>query len=87
MIRKSFLFICSLWFNWWVLHLLYVAWKKQYVMARTNPFSDTVETPQTRAERPSKFWANVIVALILLPVAIGGLFLTGSELLTALRSQ
>ncbi|WP_169829118.1 hypothetical protein [Tsuneonella mangrovi] len=56
-------------------------------MALTNPFRDTIETPQFRTENPGKFWANVVVAIFLLPIAAGGLAIGASELLTALQQQ
>jgi Mg2+/citrate symporter len=56
-------------------------------MALTNPFSDTVETPQTRTDQPFKFWGNVVVAVVLMPLAIAGLFLSGSILMKALNIQ
>ena len=85
MIWRIAYFGCALWFTWWDLRLLYVAATKGHVMALTRPFADTVETPQTREGNPQKFWANVIVGAILLPVALGGIYFSSTELYAALR--
>jgi Na+/H+ antiporter NhaC len=79
-------FAGAVWFSWYLVRVLWVAATKGYVMALTRPFVDTVETPQTRQGNPQKFWANVVVALLLLPVAVGGLYLFGSELFEALTA-
>jgi hypothetical protein len=55
-------------------------------MALTRPFIDTVETPQTRADHPKKFWANVIVATLCLPIAIGGLWFSAADLARFLKT-
>jgi hypothetical protein len=78
-------FGCAVWFTWWDIRLLYVAATKGYVMALTHPFTDTIETPQTREGNPQKFWANVIFGVIALPIALGGLYLSSTELYAALR--
>ena len=75
--------LASLWFSSYCLRLLYVAWAHGYVMALTNPFQDTVESPQTRSENPSKFWANVVVTTLLLPLALGGVWMSLSDLWAA----
>ena len=85
MIWAFLYFAAAVWFTWFVVRLLYVAATKGYVMALTRPFADTVEAPQTRRENPQKFWANVIVALVLLPLALGGLYFSSTELYAALR--
>ncbi len=84
MLSKLAIFCVSVWFSYYILRLLYIAKTKQYVMARTNSLFERVATPQTRADNPSKFWANVIVALVLSPVAVAGPLITGSELIAAL---
>jgi hypothetical protein len=84
-IGHVFFFAAAVWFNWFIARLLYVAATRGYVMALTRPFVDTVDTPQTRKDNPQKFWANVIVALILVPVALGGLYFSSTELYAALR--
>ncbi len=78
-------FGCAVWFTWYVLRLLYVAATKGYVMALTRPFIDTVETPQSRRGNPQKFWANVIVAILVSPLALGGLYFSSTELYAAMR--
>jgi hypothetical protein len=45
------------------------------------------EVPVFRRGQPTKYWANVVAALCLLPIAIGGLIVTGSELWTAFQQQ
>ena len=86
MILQVLLFGGTLCFTWWLLRLLYLATAKGYVMALSRPFVDTIETPQTRLENPQKFWANVIVALLLLPLALWGLYLFGSDLLETMTA-
>ena len=76
MIWLLFFAAASVWFLSWCLKLLYVAWAHGYVMALTNPFQDTVEEPQSRSENPSKFWANVAITLLLLPLALGGVWMS-----------
>ena len=85
MIWLIIFFGCTLWLNWYLGRLLYIAATRGYVMALTRPFVDTFETPQTRQGNPQKFWANVIVAVALLPIALGGLYLSSTELYAALR--
>jgi hypothetical protein len=84
-IWHSFFFAGATYFTWWDLRLLYVAGTRQYVMALTRPFTDTVETAQTRVGNPQRFWANVVAALALLPIAAGGLYLSAVELYAAVR--
>ena len=85
MIWHVFYFATAIWMNWYLARLLYVAATRGYVMALTRPFVDTVETPQTRKDNPPKFWANVIVAVVLVPVALGALYFSSTELYAALR--
>lgn len=86
MIGKFLIFGCSLWLTYFVGNLLYVAKTRGYVMARTKPFEPgSPEVPQTRHNNPQKFWANVIFGIVLLPIVIAGLFLTGSDLLVAIQ--
>lgn len=80
MIAAFVYFAAALWFNWHIFRLLYIAGSRGYVMALSRPFIDTVETPQTRTENPQKFWANVIVATFLLPLAVGGLWDSSTRL-------
>ena len=87
MIWRFVYFGCALWFTWWDARLLYVAATKGYVMALTRPFMDTVETPQTREGNPQKFWANVVVGLLLLPVALGALYFSSTDLYAALTAR
>jgi hypothetical protein len=85
-IGKFLIFGCSLWFTYFVGNLFYVAKTRGYVMARTEPFKFAPpEVPQTRRNNPQKFWANVISGIVFLPIAIAGLFLTGSDLLVAIQ--
>ena len=56
-------------------------------MALTRPFQDTIETPQMRKDNPKKYWANVIVAAVLLPLAVGGVGLSFADLWSALHQQ
>jgi hypothetical protein len=77
----------TLWLCFYLVRLLYIAGAKGYVMALARPFSDTIETPQTRSENPRKFWANVIVAGGLLPLAVGGVWLSASDLYELLSLQ
>jgi hypothetical protein len=79
-------FGAALWLNWYILRVLYIAKTRGYVMALTRPFIDTVETPQTRADHPKKFWANVIVATLCLPIAIGGLWFSAADLARFLKT-
>ena len=85
MIWLALFFISAAYFAWWDIRLLYVAATRQHVMALTRPFDDKVETAQTRVGNPQKFWANVIVALALPPIAAGGLYLSSVELYAAPR--
>ena len=80
-------FAIAIWMNWFFIRLLYVAATRGYVMALTKPFADTVETAQTRRDNPQKFWANVVVALILLPVCWGALYFSTTELYAALNAR
>ena len=73
-------FACALWFTCWIVKLLYIAATRGYVMALSRPFHDVRETAQTRFDNPKKFWANVMVALLLLPMAVGGLYFSTSNL-------
>jgi len=84
---KQLLFAAaSAWFLWWDLRLLWIAFTKGYVMALSKPFYDSVETRQTRVDNPQKFWANVIVGVLLLPMAIGAATLAAGVLWTAFHS-
>ena len=87
MIWKLVFLGCAAWFTWWDVRLLYVAATKRYVMALPRPFVDTVEKPQTRDANPQKFWATVVVALLLLPVALGGLYLASTDLYVVLTAR
>ncbi|HWC55636.1 MAG TPA: hypothetical protein VG434_01545, partial [Sphingomicrobium sp.] len=72
MIARIFYFVGAIWFTWRDLRLLYVARTRGYVMARRD-LSDPTEYPITRNEDSKKFWSNVIIALVLLPIAFGAL--------------
>jgi hypothetical protein len=85
-IWKFVYFGCALWFTWWDVRQLYFAKSRDYVIA-LRQLTDSKEVPITRAEDPRKFWANVIVALLLLPVALGGLYLTSTDLYAALTAR
>ncbi len=87
MIWHLFYFAAAIWMNWYFMRLLYLAATRGYVMALTKPFTDTVETPQTRSDNPQKFWANVVVALVLLPVCWGALYFSATELYAALFAR
>ena len=80
-------FGAALWFNWYLIRLLYIARTRGYVMALSRPFIDTIETPQTRTDNPQKFWANIIVAIILLPLAISALWFSAAGLYAAANLQ
>jgi hypothetical protein len=84
-IRTIFFAAASVWFLWYLVNLLWVAKIKGYVMARTRPFQDRVETPQTRQDNPGKYWANVVVAIVLLPLAAGAVWLGLSTLWATLQ--
>jgi hypothetical protein len=77
-------FVAAVWFTWWDSKLLYVAATRRYVMARRELF-DPTEYPITPEEDRQKFWSNVIIALLLLPVAFAGLYFSSTELYAALR--
>ena len=87
MIWHLFYFAAAIWMNWYFMRLLYVAATRGYVMALTRPFTDTVETPQTRSANPQKFWANVVFALVVLPICWGALYLSSTELYAALIAR
>jgi hypothetical protein len=86
-IWRLFYVAAAVWFACWDLKMLFVAATRGYVMALSDPFFDTVESRQPRTEKPQKFWANVVVGLLLLPVAIGAVYVTGSDLWNALQRQ
>ena len=86
MIAHIFYFAAAIWFTWWDLKLLYVARTRGYVIARRD-LSDPTEYPITREEDSNKFWSNVIIALVLLPIAFGALYFSSTELYAALTAR
>ena len=91
MIEAAFFFSASAFLSLYLLRLLYVAATRRHVIALSRTIYDeaadpgggpgrVVETPQTMAEKPIKFWANVVVAILLLPLALYGVVSFGSKL-------
>ena len=88
MIEAAFFFSASAFLSLYLLRLLYVAATRRHVIALSRTIYDevaggpasNVETPQTMAEKPIKFWANVVVAILLLPLALYGVVSFGSKL-------
>jgi Mg2+/citrate symporter len=87
MIGRIIYFVCAIWFAVWEVKFLFIAARRGYVMALTRPFIDATETPQTRLEQPQKFWANVVVALVLLPLAVCAVYFSASDLWVAIHKQ
>jgi len=86
LISHIFYLVAAIWFTWWDLKLLYVAGTRGYVMARRQ-LSDPTEYPITREGDASKFWSNVIIAVVLLPIALAALYFSSTELYAAVTTR
>jgi hypothetical protein len=71
---------------WFFARVLYIAATRGYVFARTDT-EDHTQFTISRRDDPSKFWLNVVAAMLMLPVAATALYFASTDLYVALTAR